>query len=140
MAENRIAEQYPNESSFTITPTLARLLTDTVYEYALWTLFREIAHEDRECYVSTRDLAALSNMSIGSVSGARRGLMEKGLLKGRRVDLENGRFRWYLSIPQMSRHHFKVLCRLAGVDDQLAWKKAQGRGEDVDDFLASRHL
>ena len=85
---------------FVQTPQIVWAMCDNPYEYMLWNVVKMIAAEGGECYVTTPGLARMCMMGTGTVSRARKALLDKGLLKGRLVDRGHGKA-WHLSIPDL---------------------------------------
>ena len=86
---------------FIMTPQLVMDRCDDPYEFILWSAVRMIASEGGECYVGTRNLAALCGIGVGTLARARKGLLEKGLLKGRLAAHHGQQKVWHLSIPDL---------------------------------------
>jgi len=85
---------------FIMTPQIVWAECDSPYEFMLWSVVKMIAAEDGECYVGTRNLAKLCTMGIGTVSRARKALLDKGLLMGKLVEHGDNKV-WHLSIPDL---------------------------------------
>lgn len=83
-------------------PQLVWALSRSSYDLALWFVVKMIAGEGGECYLSTGDLALLSQMSAGKLSECRQHLLDVGLLEGElRRDPGYPQPVWHLRIPDL---------------------------------------
>jgi len=119
----------PETSSKTrarIGSTSRSALSRSTYEYTLWGIVKEVAGEDGECFLSTQDLAALSMMSTGQVSKARKRLIAEGLLEGElRRDPGYPQPVWHLNVPDLWAANLEWVKAHPGIKNRVAYKKAQ---------------
>jgi len=111
---------------FFITPRVVKALTTSPYEDSLWGTIKDICGEAGECYISTPDLALLSNMSTGAVSKHRKGLIEKGILKGEiKKDPGYPQPVWHLTIPDLWAVNIEFVLQHPTIAARVAHKQAQ---------------
>jgi hypothetical protein len=100
--KNRLGDDSGDRLYFVQTPLLVWALSQDPYDLTLWYTIKAIAGEDKECTLSTDDLATLSMMSVGKVSECRSRLIELGLLRGEvRKDPEYPQPVWHLTVPDI---------------------------------------
>ena len=130
---NRVRDDSGDRKYWVQTPMLVWALVDDPFSLALWITIKSICGEDRECTLSTEDLATLSMMSVGKVSQCRARLIEVGLLDGEvRKDPEYPQPVWHLVIPDVwatnvewAKQHQTIRARIA----HKALQKAEARKE-----------
>jgi hypothetical protein len=123
---NRVDTQNHDRKYFLITPQLVLDLCENPLQFTLWSVIRSIAGDTGECYLSTEDLAALSMMSVGSVSTQRVRLVDLGLLDGElRRDAGYTQGVWHLRIPDLWVDNTAWAQRYPSLKDRVLRKKEQ---------------
>lgn len=77
-----IDDQSQDSRYFTVTPRLIWALSRDPYDFIFWSVVKDIAGETGECFLSTEQLADLTMMSMGKLSGCRQYWLAQGVLSG----------------------------------------------------------
>lgn len=136
----KVQDKSNDKKYFIVTPRLVWALCEDPYEYTFWSLVKDIAGEDGECYLSREDMATLSMMSSGMATKCRESLFRKRLLQGElKRDPGYPQSVWHLSIPDFweanirwARKYPKIAERIAFKREQRAIKEAS-RGDGLKD-------
>jgi hypothetical protein len=80
----KVAVQNDSQDSryFTLTPRLIWALSRDPYDYIFWSIIKDIAGEEGECFLSTDQLSDLTMMSTGKISSCRKYWMAQGVFSG----------------------------------------------------------
>ena len=99
---NQLTDTGAEHKYFSQVPRIVWAKSRNVYDMVLWTVIRDIAGENGECYVPTADLAKLAMMSVGILVESRHYLLKEGLLTGElRRDPEYPLPVWHITIPDL---------------------------------------
>jgi hypothetical protein len=123
---NKITDESNDHNYFVITPRIVWALCRDPYDYALWSVIKDIAGEKGECKLSTEDLATLAMMSAGKVSESRKYLIEAGLLTGscyKEAGYSNPV--WHLAVPDLWRRNIRWAEQYSAIDARLQHKDLQ---------------
>lgn len=122
---NNVEQDFTDRKYFVMVPRIVLAMCEGPHEYILWSVIKDIAGDDRECYLSTEDLATLSMMSTGSVSKYRKSLVEKGLLRGEiRRDPGYPQPVWHLQIPDLWPRNVDWSMKHKKIKERIAHKKS----------------
>ena len=122
---NKLQRDDSDRRYFSMTPHIAKMLCENVYELALWTTVKMICGEGQggECVLSTEDLAILSDMSCGKTSDCRRSLIDKKLIEGE-LKRDDGFPRpvWHLKIPDLYPANLELMQNLKSLKKRIQFK------------------
>jgi hypothetical protein len=123
--EHRVQDESNDHKYFVITPRIVKAFSRSPYDLSLWDTIRDVAGERGECYLTTNDLAILSDMSSGKVSDSRAYWLSIGFLKGEmRQDPGYPQPVWHLSIPDLWEKNIKWCEENPKISDRLAHKES----------------
>jgi hypothetical protein len=109
---------------FILTPQLVWALSDDPYDFTLWSVIKMVAGEEGECYLNTRQLAAMAMMSVGKVTTSRKRLIDAGLLEGEiRQDPGYRQPVWHMRIPDLWRRNLEWRETHHDLGDRLRFKE-----------------
>ena len=77
-----VEDQSQDSRYFTVTPRLIWALSRDPYDYIFWSIVKDIAGDNGECFLSTDQLADLTMMSMGKISSCRKYWIAQGVLSG----------------------------------------------------------
>lgn len=124
--KNEIKNKSSDRQYFTVIPRIVWAKCRNVYDKSLWETIKTVAGDDKECYLSTSQLAVLSMMSVGQVSKSRKYLLSCGLLKGHIIkDVGYANAVWHLSIPDLWEENIKWAKKYSSIKNRIKYKKEQ---------------
>lgn len=123
-AENYIADKSGDKKYFTIIPRMIQM-TLTPVQLAVWIAIKDIAGETGECYLSTGDIATLAGVSIGTVSKARKDLIDLGFLQGKLWrDPQYPHPVWHITVPDLWAKNIEWAQKHESIQSRLDYRKS----------------
>ena len=104
--QNSVRDSSGDKKYFTMIPNFLLLLCDP-FEYKLYSVYKSLAGEDGECWLSTPQLAARCGMSEGKVTECRTSLMKKGLIEGNMRQDPGYLPLWHITISNIWERNYK---------------------------------
>jgi hypothetical protein len=124
--ENKIKDNSGDKKYFIVTPRLVWLLARDPYDLSFWDTVKDIAGDEGECRITTKELAMLCMMSVGKVSECRRFWINNGLLNGHREKEPNERNAiWHLIIPDFWEKNIEQSKIYKTIKSRIEFKKKQ---------------
>lgn len=98
----QLGDESNDHKYYIVVPQIVWALSRTPHDFTLWSVIKMVAGDNRECFLTTDDLATLAMMSAGKVSDCRKYLISVGLLLGEiRKDPGYPQPVWHLKIPDI---------------------------------------
>jgi hypothetical protein len=136
----KIRNDNPDRKYFIITPRLVWVLSRNPYDYTFWCVVRDIAGEEKECFLNTRQIADYAMMSMGQAANCRdywmntAGLIEGEIRKGE--GFERGVY--HLRIPDFWEKNIEWCINHPKIAHRIEHKK--GNCPNCDDYNIIRHV
>lgn len=124
--KNKIKDNSGDRKYFIVTPRLVWLLARNPYDFSFWNTVKDIAGDEGECRITTKELAVLCMMSVGKVSECREYWISVGLLDGQREKEPNERNAiWHLSVPDFWEKNITESKTYKTIKSRIEFKKKQ---------------
>jgi hypothetical protein len=123
--QERIIDKGNDHRYFIIAQRVVWAIARNPYDYTLWCVLKDIAGDDRECTLSTPQLAILAMMSEGQVADSRKYLLDQNLIDGEKIVGTNNLVLWHISIPDLWEWNIRWAETYKSFNSRIQWKLEQ---------------